>query len=96
MMDKKVVDGIKFVLSNVAGLGITLLCSAFAGNIVASTAGGAVKKACMALGGAVIGGMVAKQAENYISETLDEGIEIANSLMTLANTVSDTTGGESK
>ena len=87
-MNPKVLNGIKFVLKGIAGIGITLLCSGLAGNIAGTTNSGAIKKACMAIGGAVIGAMVAQQAETYIDGEVDKGVEMVNNIVTATEKLS--------
>lgn len=75
MTRDKVLELTKVALTTVAAIGITILSSALAGNIAGSSKSGTIKKACMALGGAVIGGMVAAQAEKYIASEVDHAVK---------------------
>lgn len=75
MTRDKVLDITKMALTTVAAIGITMLSSAFAGTVAGSTNTGTIRKACMALGGAVIGGMVAAQAEKYIASEVDHAVK---------------------
>ena len=69
--NNNIVEGIKLAIGTVAGIGISMLCSAFAGNIASTTGGNGVKKICMAIGGAVLGSMLGSQAEQYIDSQVD-------------------------
>lgn len=71
MSEKKIVEGIKLAVGTVAGIGVSMLCSAFAGGIAANAGGNGVKKICMAIGGAVLGSMLGSQAEAYIDDQVD-------------------------
>ena len=92
-MDKeKIVKGVKLALNTIAGLGISILCSALAGNIAGTSKVGGIQKACMAIGGAVIGGMVAQQAEKYINCEVDNIIEKYHEVMTVIDDASANNG----
>lgn len=96
MNREQIIKGVKTALSAVAGIGITLLCSAAAGNVAGTSNSGAIRKALMALGGAVIGGMVAGQAEKYLSAGVDDimtNVEEAVSAVKNATTTTTTNGG---
>ena len=96
MNKEKLIKGVKTTLSAVAGIGITMLCSAAAGNVAGASNSGAFRKALMALGGAVIGGMVAGQAEKYLSAGIDDimtNVEEAVSAVKNATTTTTTNGG---
>lgn len=71
MSENKIVEGIKLAVGTVAGIGISMLVSAFAGNIASNAGGNGVKKICMAIGGAVLGSMLGSQAERYIDDQVD-------------------------
>ena len=75
MTRDKILGGFKIGLTAVAGLGITILCSAFAGSIAGQSNAGTIKKACMAIGGAVVGGILSNQAEKYINSEVDSAVQ---------------------
>lgn len=86
-------QGVKLVKAGanlIVGLGITMLCSAFAGNLAGSTGAGFLKKTCMAIGGAVIGGMVVNQAEKYIEGEVDSAVEKVDKLVEMAKNAAPT------
>ena len=88
MNKEKVINGVKLALNTIAGLGISFLCSALAGNVAGTSNSGAIKKACMAIGGAVIGGMVANQAEKYINGEVDNFVVKFQEVMAVINDAS--------
>lgn len=94
MNKEKVISGIKLALNTITGLGISLLCSSFAGNIAGTSKSGGIKKACMAIGGAVIGGMVANQAEKYINGEVDNFVTKFDEIMKVINDASTDNGEE--
>lgn len=94
MNKDKVLKGVKIALKVVSNLGITLLCSAFAGGIASSTNAGSIKKSCMAFGGAIIGSMVADQAEKYIDAEVDNIVAQASEVMKVFNDATKDTSEE--
>lgn len=89
MRDSKLVAGIKLALSTVAGIGITMLCGHFTGGIASSVGGSGIKKACMAVGGAVIAGMLTNQAEKYIAEEVDSVADLVDKLQMAGKTAEE-------
>jgi hypothetical protein len=75
MTREKILEGVKTALGMVAGIGITVLCGAFAGNVATASNAGTWKKVGMAIGGLVIGGMVSNQAEKFINAEVDTTVQ---------------------
>jgi uncharacterized membrane protein YeaQ/YmgE (transglycosylase-associated protein family) len=86
MNKTKIVEGVKIALGTIAGIGITFLCSAFAGNIAGSSNAGALKKTCMAIGGAIVGRMLASQVEKYINDEVDNAVKNVDEIVSVAKT----------
>lgn len=72
MEKSTIIECVKMAVGTVAGIGISMITSAFAGHI-SGTAGNnnPVKKVCMAFGGAVLGSMIGSYAEDYICDEID-------------------------
>ena len=68
------VDVIKFGLSLVVGIGCEALCSGAAGKIVSSNEMSRAERICTGMASAVVGGMVAEKADDYISRKVDNVI----------------------
>lgn len=96
MKKEKVVEVVKVVLVTVAGLGVECLCSAFAGSVASSSNAGRLRKSLMALGGIVIGGMVASQTEKYIGTYVDNTVQQVDELVNMAKNASTTASEEAK
>lgn len=79
------IDIIKQAIGAVVGIGVTVLCSAFAGGVADSSTNNRFQKMLIKLGGVVIGGMVANEASKYISNEIDEVVETVNTAKELAN-----------
>lgn len=90
MKREKVIEGVKIALNVVVGFGITLLCGAFAGNLTNSSNVGSIKKACMAIGGTVIGGMLSQQAEKYVNNGVDETVKKIDEIVAAVNAATTT------
>ena len=86
-MKKETVDIIKQVVGSVVGIGVTVLCSVFAGNVADSSNGNKLSKALIKLGGAAIGGMVANEANKYISNEIDDVVETVESVKKLTENI---------
>lgn len=86
-MEKNTIDIIKQAVGAVVGIGVTVLCSAFAGNVADSSTNNKLQKMLIKLGGVVIGGMVANEANKYVSSEIDEVIENVNTAKELANNI---------
>ena len=80
----KVVKVVKVVLTTVTALGVECLCSAVAGNVASTSNAGRMRKTLMAIGGIVIGGMVASQSEKYISEYVDNTVKQVDDVINAA------------
>lgn len=93
-MNNKIIKITKFILKNASGIGITLLCSAAAGSIVGKTNPNVFKKVLMGLGGAIIGGILVKQSDDYLEEEIDRGFEIGEQIFSTAGKVSNASNGE--
>lgn len=89
MNKETIIKGVKTTLGVVAGFGITLLCSAMAGTVSGSSNSGKIQKALMALGGAVVGGMVAKQANAYLNTEIDKIVTEVDEVVTAVKTASN-------
>lgn len=70
-----VISAVKLITTSIVGMGITVLCGAFAGNVASSAKAGFIKKTLMAIGGTVIGSMVANQAETYVNDSIDHVVK---------------------
>ena len=70
-----IISGIKIGLGIIAGIGIEFICGAFGGQITKIAGGNKAKKVAMHIGSAVIGGMIAKAADDYISDQVDNTVE---------------------
>ena len=81
------IDIIKQAIGTVVGIGVTVLCSAFAGGIADSSANNRLQRMLIKLGGVVIGGMVANEASKYVSNEIDGVIETVNTAKELANNI---------
>lgn len=81
------IKGVKFVLSALAGVGITALCGAVAGNVTQNNNMKTIEKACVGLAGLVIGGMISEQADGYIDRTVDQTVETATNLGSVAKVI---------
>lgn len=86
-MEKNTIDMIKQAVGAVVGIGVTVLCSAFAGNVSDSSTNNRLQKMLIKLGGVIIGGMVANEANKYVSNEIDEVIETVNTAKELANNI---------
>ena len=71
MANNKVVEGIKFGVSTIAGIGVTILMSSITGSVIAKANTNAVKKMCMIFGASVLSAMVATKTERYLSSEID-------------------------
>ena len=89
MNKEKIVKGAKLGLNIIAGFGIELLCSAFAGSLAGSSKAGSIKKTCMAIGGFVVGGMISKQAEKYIDKEVDNLVLKLDEIKTVIDDASE-------
>lgn len=81
------IDIIKQTIGAVVGIGVTVLCSAFAGSVADSSTSNKFQRMLIKLGGVVIGGMVANEATKYVSNEIDEVIETVNTAKELADNI---------
>ena len=81
------IDIIKQAIGAVVGIGVTVLCSAFAGGVANSSTNNRFQKMLIKLGGVVIGGMAANEAAKYVSHEIDEVVETVNTAKELANDI---------
>lgn len=81
------IDIIKQAIGAVVGIGVTVLCSAFAGGVVDSSTNNRLQRMLIKLGGVVIGGMVANEASKYVSNEIDKVVETVNTVKELANDI---------
>ena len=81
------IDIIKQAIGAVVGIGVTVLCSAFAGGVANSSANNRLERMLIKLGGIAIGGMVANEASKYISNEIDEVVKTVNTAKELANDI---------
>ena len=81
------IDIIKQAIGAVVGIGVTVLCSAFAGGIADSSTNNRFQRMLIKLGGVVIGGMAANEAAKYVSHEIDEVVETVNTAKELANDI---------
>ena len=81
------IDIIKQAIGAAVGIGVTVLCSAFAGGVADSSANNRLQRMLIKLGGVVIGGMVANEASKYVSNEIDGVIETVNTAKELANNI---------
>lgn len=93
MNREKLIKGIKLGLTIIADIGISALCSALAGNIASTSRVGSIQKACMAVGGIVIGGMVSQQAEKYIDAQVDNLVTKYDEVKAVIDEASDNAQG---
>ena len=69
------VDVVKFGISFVVGIGCEVLCSSIAGRTMSDGELSRVEKISAGLAGAVVGGMLAEKADDYISRKVDSVME---------------------
>ena len=81
------IDIIKQAIGAVVGIGVTVLCSEFAGGVVDSSTNNRLQRMLIKLGGVVIGGMVANEASKYVSNEIDKVVETVNTVKELANDI---------
>lgn len=81
------IDIIKQAIGAVVGIGVTVLCSAFAGGVANSSTNNRFQRMLIKLGGVVIGGMAANEAAKYVSHEIDEVVETVNTAKELANDI---------
>ena len=81
------IDIIKQAIGAVVGIGVTVLCSAFAGGVADSSANNRLQRMLIKLGGIAIGGMVANEAAKYVSNEIDGVVETVNTAKELANDI---------
>ena len=81
------IDIIKQAIGAVVGIGVTVLCSAFAGGVADSSANNRLQRMLIKLGGIAIGGMVANEAAKYVSNEIDGVVETVNAAKELANNI---------
>ena len=81
------IDIIKQAIGALVVIGVTVLCSAFAGGVADSSANNRLQRMLIKLGGVVIGGMVANEASKYVSNEIDGVIETVNTAKELANNI---------
>ena len=67
----KVAGGVKMGLSVAAGVGIEILMAAFTKH-VSPDVGNKLAKACVGIASITVGGMIASQATDYISDSVDK------------------------
>ena len=81
------IDIIKQAIGAVVGIGVTVLCSAFAGGVANSSTNNRFQRMLIKLGGVVIGGMAANEAAKYVSHEIDEVVETVNTAKELADNI---------
>ena len=81
------IDIIKQAIGAVVGIGVTVLCSAFAGGVADPSTNNRLQRMLIKLGGVVIGGMVANEASKYVSNEIDKVVETVNTVKELANDI---------
>ena len=85
-MDRdQILVGAKLALNIIGGIGVSFLCSALAGNVASACNAGPVKKTFIAIGGALIGGMAAQQAEKCINEQVDAVVDSFDKMKTFVD-----------
>lgn len=86
-MKQETIDIIKQAVGAVVGIGVTVLCSAFAGGVADSSNGNKLSKILIKLGGVAIGGMVANEANKYVSNEIDDVMKTVNDAKELAESI---------
>lgn len=86
-MKQETIDIIKQAVGAVVGIGVTVLCSAFAGSVADSSNGNKLSKMLIKLGGVAIGGMVANEANKYVSNEIDDVMKTVNDAKELAESI---------
>ena len=81
------IEIVKQAIGAVVGIGVTVLCSAFAGGVANSSTNNRFQRMLIKLGGIAIGGMVANEASKYISNEIDEVVKTVNTAKELANDI---------
>ena len=81
------IDIIKQAIGAVVGIGVTVLCSAFAGGVADSSTNNRLQRMLIKLGGIAIGGMVANEAAKYVSNEIDGVVETVNTAKELADNI---------
>lgn len=81
------IDIIKQAIGAVVGIGVTVLCSAFAGGVANSSTNNRFQRMLIKLGGIAIGGMVANEAAKYVSNEIDGVVETVNTAKELADNI---------
>ena len=81
------IDIIKQAIGAVVGIGVTVLCSTFAGGVADSSTNNRLQRMLIKLGGVVIGGMVANEASKFVSNEIDEVVETVNTAKELADNI---------
>lgn len=86
-MKQETTDIIKQAVGAVVGIGVTVLCSAFAGGVADSSNNNKLSKMLIKLGGVAIGGMVANEANKYVSSEIDDVMKTVNDAKELAESI---------
>ena len=71
MAKNKLAEGIKFGISTIAGIGVTILMGTVTGSIINKNSMNVVKKGCAIFGASIISAMLASKAEDYVSNEID-------------------------
>lgn len=88
------IDIIKQTAGAIAGFGIELICSTFARDMADKSGCNKLSKTLMKLGGVVIGGMIAAEADKYISSTIDDVADTVNMIGTISKECINERDGE--
>lgn len=69
-----ILAGVKLALGVVAGVGASILCSAFGSSLTSNMK--PIEKVCVGFASAVVGGIVADKATDYIDTKVDAAVNL--------------------
>lgn len=78
MKTENILTGIKLALGTIAGIGISAICTTFAGGLTGKMK--PLEKICVGFASAVVGGMVGEKAAEYIDNQVDSIAGIATAV----------------
>ena len=94
MKAESVLEGVKIALTTVAGIGISALCGTFCGGL--TTKMKPIEKICAGFASAVMGGIAAEKAGEYIEGKVDSIYSTINAVSDVINQAREETKEEEK
>ena len=92
MKVENVLEGVKLALTVVVGVGVSALCGTFCGSLTAKMK--PAEKLCAGFASAVIGGMAAEKAGEYIESKVDGVYSTINAISGVVNQAKQTAESE--